>query len=64
MNKKLKQAARTWGQGDSSGLRRKEVGHEVKCSRGAKALRGFKEGEGKENQRERKKKKRLVNKSN
>lgn len=56
MKEKLKQTARTWGQGDSSGLRRKEAGHEVKCSRGAKALWDYKEGKCKETQRKRKKK--------
>lgn len=44
----------TRGQGDSGGLRRK-TGHEVKCSRGAKALWGHKEGKGNETQRKRKK---------
>lgn len=57
MKEKLKQTARTSGQGDSSGLRRKEASHEVKCSRGAKALWGYKEGKGKETQRKRKRKK-------
>lgn len=48
--------AGTRGQGDSGGLRRK-VCHEVKCSRGAKALWGHKEGKGSETQRKRKEKK-------
>lgn len=47
--------AGTQGQGDSGGLRRK-VGHEVKCSRGAKALWGHKEGKDSETQRKRKEK--------
>lgn len=49
----MKEKLRQLGLEDKSGGLRRKVSQEVKCSRGAKALRGHKEGKGNETRRKR-----------